>query len=67
MRGMRLMKCLARGDSCCSEKSVPGTGPVVVGKFGGTTSPLVAGGVRTSQRTATGDALASFAPKNGSP
>jgi hypothetical protein len=58
---------LARGDSCCSESSVPDTGPVVIGKSGCTKSPLVAGDVLASQRAVTGDALASFAPKNGSP
>jgi hypothetical protein len=67
MRGMHLIMRLARGDSYCSESSVPGTGPVFIGDSGCTTSLLVAGGVLTSQRAVTGDALASFAPKNGSP
>jgi hypothetical protein len=43
------------------------TGPVVIGNSGCTISLLVAGGVLASQRAMTGDALASFAPKNGSP
>ena len=64
---MRLVMRLGRGDSCCSESSVRDVGPVVIGNSGCTISPLNAGGVLASQRAVTGDALASFAPKNGSP
>lgn len=67
MRGMRLIMRLARGDSYCSESSVPDKGPVVIGKSGCTRVAPVAGEVFASQSAMTGDALASFAPKNGSP